>query len=93
MTHKVKAYKVVEGSPIHHVRLSDTLNIGDTLIVDTGDHTYILEVTESQLMCEGCPFNGSTCLIRNDSYDRILCHKKDGTYVGFRSIDSILEEL
>ena len=94
MIHKLEAYKIVEGSEVYHVSLDKDLEQGDVVIVDMNGDTVTAMVEPSSLLCTGCPFsNGSMCTVRNDSTDKLICHRSDGTYAGFEPLDTILESL
>lgn len=81
-------------SNVYHVAFNGYLDNGDVIIVDMGGNIVMAMVVPSSIVCGGCPFvKGRTCTVRNDSIDKIMCHRHDDTYVGFVSLDNILENL
>lgn len=94
MIHKLKAHKKFERSVVYHVTFNGYLDMGDVIIIDMDGNIVMAEVVSSNIVCDGCPFTkGRSCTVRNDSIDKILCHRHDDTYVGFASLDNILENL
>ena len=94
MIHKLKAHKKFEMSNVYHVAFDGYLDMGDVVIIDMDGTIAMARVVSSDIVCDGCPFTkGRSCTVRNDSIDKILCHRHDDTYVGFCSIDNILEAL
>ena len=94
MIHKLKAHKNFECSEVYHVAFNGYLNHGDVVIIDMDGAIVMAKVVQSDVLCDGCPFaKGRTCTVRNDSIGKIMCHRHDDTYVGFASLDNILENL
>lgn len=94
MIHKLKAHKKFEWSEVYHVLFDGYLYHDDVVIMDMEGDIVMVKVVPSDVLCDGCPFaKGRTCTVRNDSINKIMCHRSDGSYVGFKSLDSILEEL
>lgn len=95
MIYKLEAYKIVEGSEVYHVLLDNELEHGDIVIVDMNGTTVRAVAGPANFLCDGCPFatEDHTCTVRNDSTDKLICHRSDGTYAGFEPLDTILESL
>ena len=94
MIHKLKAHKNFERSEVYHVLFDGYLYHGDVVIIDMDGAIVMAKVVQSDVLCDGCPFaKGRTCTVRNDHRDKIMCHRSDGSYVGFESLDNILEKL
>ena len=100
MHHEIPTYKLNELSTIYKTEYKNPIHIGDTVSVHM-DNMVIHAIAVEHRLCDDCPFSNrdeNVCMIRNKYVDGIFCATKQtprniNDYVGFESLDKIMEEL
>ena len=100
MHHKIHTYKSNELSTIYKTEYKNSIHIGDSVSVYM-DNTVIHAIAVQHTLCNECPFSNrdeNVCMIRNEYFDGIFCSTKSQPrdlcdYVGFESLDKVMEKL
>lgn len=100
MHHEIHTCKPNEMFTVYTTEYKNSIHIGDTVSVQMGDMVIHAIAVEHRL-CDECPFSNrdeNVCMIRNKYFDGIFCTTKQpprnlDDYVGFESLDKVMEEL
>ena len=100
MHHEIPTYKPNDLFTVYTTEYKNPIHIGDTVSVHMGE-IVIHAIAVEHRLCDECPFSNraeNVCMIRNTYFDGIFCATKCtprdlDDYVGFESLDKIMEDL